>query len=406
MRHAVFVVPFKFETSMRFLRAALSLPDVAISLISQDSLESFGPEIQRQLAGHHRVDDALSAADLVLATRSLAKRVGPVSRLIGVLEQLQEPLADARAELGLPGVSREASHNFRDKARMKDVLREAGVPCARHALAHNLDEARAFARSVGGPMVVKPPAGAGAVNTFRVDSVHELEETLRRFHLSPSTPALIEEFVVGEEHSFDSVMLDGRMIWHNISRYRPTPLEVLQNDWIQWCVLLPRRIEGPEYDGIRLAGEAAVRALGLRDGLSHMEWFRRKDGSVAISEVGARPPGAQFTSLISYAHDRDFYRAWTELVILDRFDPPERKYSVGAAYFRGQGKGRVKAVHGLDRAQQELGELVVESRLPRAGQAPAATYEGDGYAILRHPRTEVVADGLQRLVQMVRVELG
>ena len=45
--------------------------------------------------------------------------------------------------------------------------------------------------------------------------------------------------------------------------YLPTPLEVLENPWIQWCVLLPRDISGPEYDGIREIGTRAVQALGL-----------------------------------------------------------------------------------------------------------------------------------------------
>ena len=70
----------------------------------------------------------------------------------------------------------------------------------------------------------------------------------------------------------------------------------------------------------------------------------RADGRYAISEVGARPPGAQFVRLISYAHDTDMYRAWARLMIFDEFDPPERPFAAGAAYLRGQGTGRVKAV--------------------------------------------------------------
>jgi hypothetical protein len=66
----------------------------------------------------------------------------------------------------------------------------------------------------------------------------------------------------------------------------------------------------------------------------------------------------------------------------------------------------VKAVHGLERAQKELGALVVEAKLPREGQSPSGSYEGEGYVILRHPETRVVAEGLQRLVAIVRVELG
>jgi hypothetical protein len=116
-----------------------------------------------------------------------------------------------------------------------------------------------------------------------------------------------------------------------------------------------------------------------------MEWFQLRKGRIAISEVGARPPGAQFTSLLSWAHDLDFYSAWPRLMVFDDFEPPARKYAVGAAYFRGQGRGRVRAIHGLDEAQRRFGHLVVEARLPRAGQAPADSYEGDGYVIIRHP---------------------
>jgi hypothetical protein len=141
-------------------------------------------------------------------------------------------------------------------------------------------------------------------------------------------------------------------------------------------------------------------------GMTHMEWFRRDDGSIAISEVAARPPGAQFTSLISYAHDRDFYRAWAELCVFEQFERPERKYASGAAYLRGQGTGSVKAIEGLEELHADLGELVVEAKLPRPGTPRAKSYEGEGYVILRHPETEVVAEGLQQLVSRLRVRLG
>jgi phosphoribosylaminoimidazole carboxylase (NCAIR synthetase) len=178
----------------------------------------------------------------------------------------------------------------------------------------------------------------------------------------------------------------------------------MQNPWIQWTVLLPREIDHPRYDDIRNVAFRALQALGMGTGLSHLEWFRRKDGSLAVSEVAARPPGAQFTTLISYAHDLDFYQAWARLMVEERFDPPPRRYAAGIAFLRGQGPGRVSNVLGLDHAQRELGQLVAEVRLPRVGQLPAGSYEGEGYVVLRHPETAVVAQALQRLVQLVRVE--
>ena len=201
-------------------------------------------------------------------------------------------------------------------------------------------------------------------------------------------------------------MMDGQIVWDSVSRYLPTPLEVLRNPWIQWMVLLPRDIGGPEYDGIRAIAPAALRALGLRSGLTHMEWFRRPDGSVAVSEVAARPPGAQITSMLCYAHDFDLYGAWAQLMVHGSFAPPARLWSVGTVFLRGQGTGRVLAVHGLDRLPPEVSSLVVESRLPEPGQVSSGSYEGDGYIIVRHPDTAVVTDALRRLVTGVRVELG
>jgi hypothetical protein len=183
-------------------------------------------------------------------------------------------------------------------------------------------------------------------------------------------------------------------------------LEVLENPWIQWAVLLPRSIDGPEYDGIRDAAARGLRALGMDTGFSHMEWFRLREGRIALSEVAARPPGAQFTSLLSYAHDIDMYEAWARLEILGEFEAPQRRHAVGAAYLRGQGTGVVRGVHGLETLQRELGDLVVEARLPHEGQPRAESYEGEGYIILRHDDTEVVAAALRRVVEVARVELG
>ena len=289
---------------------------------------------------------------------------------------------------------------------MKDVLRDAGVPCALHGLAENKVEALDVAKRIGFPLIVKPPEGAGAKGTFRVSAADELSQYLQLQPPHPERPLLLEEFIQGDEHSFDAVSIKGRPIWHSLTHYTPGPLEVMQNPWIQWTVLLPREVDHERYDDIRRVGVAALDALGMGTGLSHMEWFRRQDGSIAVSEVGARPPGAEFTRLISYAHDIDFYQAWARLMIFDRFDPPPRAYAAGIAYLRGQGVGRVKTIHGLEKAQRELGPLVAEVRLPRPGTSPASGYEGEGWVVIRDKSTTKVAQALRRLVSLVRVELA
>jgi hypothetical protein len=405
MRHVVFVAPFLMPATNRFIAAAAALSNVRLSLVSQDPLEKAPLELQRSLAGHWRINDGLDPQAIAGAVQALHQRVAPVERLIGSLEQLQVPLAEARALLGLPGLSIQAARNFRDKSRMKDVLADAGLPCARHRLVANAAAAEGFVAEVGFPVIAKPPAGAGAVNTFRLNDMAALREYLAAFPPQRERPALLEEFLSGEEHSFDSIFKNGELVWHSISVYRPAPLTVVENPWIQWCVLLPREL-GREFDPIRTAAARALTALGLETGMTHMEWFRRDDGSVAISEVAARPPGAQFTSLISYTHDRDFYKAWAELLVFDIFEPPERRFASGAAYLRGIGTGRVRHVHGIDTVQRELGPIIVEAHWPTPGTPQPAGYEGAGHVIFRHPDTALVERALRRTIEVVRVELA
>ena len=407
MRNVVFAAPFLMDATLRFVRAAASLPNVRLALLTQEPLERVPEDLRARIDAHWRVDDGLDPDAIERAVVELARGMGNVSRLIGTLEQLQVPLGVVRRRLGIEGMDDATAENFRDKGRMKDVLRAAGVPCARHRKVTTADEAREFARATGFPLVVKPPAGAGAKSTFRVDTMEELDSAVRVAAPGAGREAQIEEFVVGDESSFDTVTLGGKPVWHSLSHYRPTPLDVLRNPWIQWCVFVPREVEHPRYDDIRTVAFRALRALGMDTGVSHMEWFRRRDGSIAVSEVGARPPGAQFCTLHSWANDFDFYAAWARAAIFGEFTAPERKYACGAAYLRGQGPeaGRVAAIHGLEQAQRELGSLVVEAKLPKPGQSPSGGYEGEGYVILRHPETEVVERALARLVSTVKVEL-
>jgi hypothetical protein len=403
---AGFVAPYLLDTTTRFVEAAASLPDTKLALVTCEPEDRLPPQLRGSLAGHWRIDDPLDAGQIAWAVEGLGNQLGPVRRLLAVLEQLQVPVSMVREHLGIPGMDAATARNFRDKDQMKTVLRAAGVPCARHRLADSAQAAAEFAALAGFPLVVKPPAGAGAKSTFRLDDRGDLEAWLEMAPPAPDRPALIEEFLTGEEGSYDSVMVDGEIVWDSISNYLPTPLEVLRNPWMQWVVLLPRDISGPEYVGIRQVAPIALRALGLRTGLTHMEWFRRPDGSVAVSEVGARPPGAQITSMLCYAYDFDLYRAWAQLMVDGTFAPPLRQWSAGTVYLRGQGAGHVFAVNGLDRLPAAVAGLVVDSRLPSPGQPSSGSYEGDGYITVRDRDTGAVTAALKTILATVRVELG
>ncbi len=399
MRTVLFVAPFLMDATLKYIQAVNAVAGVRLFVLTQD-----GPGRLPPGAEHYRVENALDPAVIVAAAKRIRAHTGGLHRLIGILENAQEALAIARTELGLPGMDLATAERFRDKGLMKQALRDAGLPCARYARLHSDADARRFVAEVGYPVVLKPPAGAGCKGTYQVGSARELEAALAEARPTADREVLAEEFILGDEFSFDTIVIDGKVHFTNILRYLPGPLDVTRNDWIQWTVLAPRDITGPEFASIRDVGVRAVTTLGLRTGMTHMEWFRRKDGTAVVSEVGARPPGAQFTSIMGYVYDRSLYHAWAHAVVDEKVSGTfERKYAAGCAYLRGSGQGRVARIDGLDEAQHRVGALVVEANLPQIGAPKAAGYEGDGYVIVRHPDTDVVARALRTIVETVKV---
>lgn len=402
MRNLIFAAPFQLDTTYRFVRAAAGLSEVRLLGLVAQAPRGADAGL---FADFEIVKDPLDARQLIDASHRLARRHGPIHRVLGILEPLQVQLAEVRRALGIAGTSPEVADLFRDKGRMKDELRRHGLPCARHAVITTAADAASFVAEVGFPIVIKPPAGQGCKATWRIADIGQLQQALQAIQASPARPAIAEEFLRGREFSFETITIGGEVRFSSLSRYFPTPLEVMENPWIQWVVVLPRDISGPEYADVHDLGRRTVEALGLETGFTHMEWFRRDDGSLAIGEIAARPPGAQIVVCNNYVHDADFHRAWARAVVDEAFDGPfERKYSVGVAFLRGIGHGHVMRVSGIDAANRRVGHLVVESKLPRIGTPRADTYEGDGHVIVRHPDVEVVKAAMQVIVESIRIE--
>jgi phosphoribosylaminoimidazole carboxylase (NCAIR synthetase) len=400
----VFVVPFLRGDVELFLQAMLNF-GVRLAIITQDPREQLSAPLQR--IGHWKVQNSTDTEELIWAARGLVQQFGPIKRIFSYNEQVQVPVAEVRARLDIEGMLPDVVLNFRDKARMKERLRSFGLPCARSVAAVSPEQVWDFVKLVGFPICVKPVDGAASQSTYRVEQAEDLSALLQMNAPSWGHPLQVEEFVTGQEHSFETASVGGKHLWHSLTRYHPTPLDVMRNPWIQWRMVVPREIDDAQYDDIRQIGERALDVLGMETGFSHMEWFRRKDGTIAIGEVGCRPPGSQIFTSMNWANDFDLYTEWCRLMIFDQFQPPSsRKYAVGTAFVRGLGGGYVKSVHGWDYVCKQLGTMLVEWKQPQPGQSAGITYEGEGYIMVRHPSTSAVEEALELIVNNVRVELS
>ncbi len=331
---------------------------------------------------------------------------------IDQVESLREPTmvlaARLREALGLPGMTVAQTIPFRDKEEMKRVLDAAGIRTPRHRSTTTVAGLRDAADSIGYPLIVKPIAGAGSAHTHRANDARELDAVLADLASVPRVS--IEEFVDGEEFTFDTICADGEVLYENISWYRPRPLIARTLEWISPITLALRDPMKDYLAGGRAIGHAVLRALGFRTGFTHMEWYRKSDGEVVFGEIGARPPGARTVDVMNYSCDTDLYARWAEAVVLGQFtETVTRSYNSASVCKRAQGHGRITAIDGLGRLLSELGEWVTAVDLLPVG-APRRdwmqTLLSDGWVMVRHPELASCIDIADRFASELNIYAG
>ncbi len=382
-----------YPAEMRQFARGLAEVGARVVGVGDQPEEALTPEVRRCLTAYFRVDYLWDEG----AMADLARRINSYERLHRV-ECLWEPgmllAARVREELGLPGLRVDETVPFRDKEVMKQVLDRAGIRTPRHARVRTVEEARDWAERIGFPLILKPIAGAGATDTYRVGDPHELEVALLRLGHVPE--ASLEEFVEGDELTFDTICVDGRISYHNIAWYRPRPLEAKTHEWISPQAICLRDLDRPALRAGTEMGIAVLQAMGFRTGFTHMEWYRKADGEVVFGEIAARPPGARLVDVMNHASDIDLYRGWAEAVCHGRFsEPVHRRYNAAIVFKRAQGDGVIQRIDGLESIHARFGRHIAAVDLLPVG-APRRDWKriqvSDGFLIVRHPDLQLTIE--------------
>src|SRR5205823_4159395 len=280
---------------------------------------------------------------------------------------------------------------------------------ARKALAHYRHVGSlAAADRLGYPLIVKPIAGAGSADTYRADSSADLDAILPMVRHVPQV--IVEEFIDGEEFTYDTICAGGEVLFENICWYRPRPLLTKLHEWISPVIVSLRDLDAPDLQAGRALGAAAVKALGFRDGFTHMEWYRKADGEAVFGEIGARPPGGRMVDAMNYATDADLFAGWAQAITTGRIaEPIERRYNAAGILKRAEGAGRITRHEGLGHLLAEYGEHVVALDLLPVG-APRrdwrASIIGDGMVIVRHRELPKTIEMTERFASELRLHAG
>ena len=378
-----------FPAEMPFFAAGLAEVGATVVGLGDQPAAALPERARRALSGYIQVPSLWDEQQVVDLVRREAGRYG-----LTRVECLWEPgmilAAKLREALGLPGLTVSETVPFRDKAVMKEVLNRAGIRTPQAFRAVTAAQVSQAAERIGYPLIVKPVAGAGSADTYRLDQPSDLEDVLPRLRHVPEVS--VEEFIDGQELTFDTICHGGEIAYFNVAWYRPRPLIARTLQWVSAQTITLRNVDAPHLQpGIEM-GRAVLEALGYRTGFTHMEWFLKEDGEAVFGEIGARPPGARSTEIMNYGCDIDVFRGWAEAVCHHRFSQPvRRRYNAAVIFKRARGEGRIQRIEGLESLLARYRPQIVSIDLLPPGAHRRdwkQTLLSDGWLIVRDPDLE------------------
>lgn len=296
-----------------------------------------------------------------------------------------------RQSLGIGGMRVDEVQGFRDKPLMRDRVAAAGVRIPKTLRATSIHQVLEASAEIGFPVVVKPVDGAGSADTFVVEDLKELKAVLPKLlHVDEVS---VEEFIRGQEFTYETICINGKPVFEGMSRYEPNTLIARQNEWISPIIHSLRNLNLPHLRQARLMGQKALKALGMGTGFTHMEWFLTDKGEVIFGEIACRSPGANMVDLMNYAGDIDLYAAWGQAVVHGGMHPLNPKERSAAIIFkRATGSGRIRRITGLGTFIHKFRPHIARVDLLPIG-APRRnwqqTFLSDGNIVVRHPDPEI-----------------
>lgn len=252
-------------------------------------------------------------------------------------------------KMGLLGISSEVAILATDKEAMRRRWIETGVPCPKSAIAENESEFRQAIAEVGLPCILKPAHGIGGASRGVIvlekeDEIPDAISFSQQFYSDKKT--LVESFVQAEvEHSVEVLIRDGRAQVIAVSDKIKTALPYR----VDKAVLYPSRITGERLTALKQTVVDSVLALGITNGVAHVELASTPDGFV-LFEIGARCGGGGTANpIVKHSSGVDQFTEFVRILAGDEPGQLEPDRVLGCCYyFITPATGEVESISGFD----------------------------------------------------------
>lgn len=318
----VFISPNFPHTGTSFCDR-LSKNGIRVFGIGDTPFDSLDDQLKAALTEYYYVSSLEDYDQVFRAVAFFSFKYGKIDFLESLNEYWLELDARLRTDFNVPiGIRSDRIAFIKEKALMKKIYHEAGIPTARQHVVTTREAGQAFIREVGYPVIVKPNIGVGANDTWKLKDDAELEAF---YDALPSISYVMEEFIEGDIWTYDAV-IDSHCepLFESTATYAPVMDAVLDDLDVAFytCPDLPPQL--------RDLGRRTVKAFGVRQCFVHLEFFKLasprqglgETGDFVALEVNMRPAGGHDPDMMNYAHSVDVFQIYADMIADDnRFVP-------------------------------------------------------------------------------------
>ena len=259
--------------------------------------------------------DDTTDRELVATTLAAAHDRRPFDAVLSLNEYTIEATAYAAERLGLGFTPHEAVRRARDKHRLREAMRAAGLASAQSRRAASLDAVGPLADEIGYPVVIKPTTSADSRLARIVRTRAALPATIEDMKAEQaaldadmrkriSTSFIVEEFLVGPLLSVEVGLRDGVFFDFMVSER----IQAAHDETIELGSIMPASL-GPEDRAACIDyAHRVVDALGFGIGLFHIEMILTGEGPKLVEAnprlMGGSMPFVYDFTTGDFIHDK------------------------------------------------------------------------------------------------------
>lgn len=206
-------------------------------------------------------------------------------------------------KLGLPGHDSYAtSLEIHHKDKYRALATRLGIPTPRALVVRSAADFEAAIAQLTFPIIVKPVDLTGGKGIHRAANADEARvaykdacSRTRQDHI------VVEEFVQGSNHGFSAMLVKGKVAFAFSDNE-----QYYINKYMVSGANSPSTSSDKTLAMLREYSERIAQELHLVDGILHIQYIERADGTPVIIEICRRPPGDLYIKFVKYATGIDY----------------------------------------------------------------------------------------------------